>query len=130
VERLFLVLSGLNGFVGVALGAFGAHGLRNKLGSATDAARRLEIWETAARYQLFHALALALVAYLCTRSPSRAAPVCGYLFQAGILIFSGSLYALSLTRVRALGAITPIGGLCLLAAWSLVVFVAANIAPA
>ena len=124
MERLFLVLAGINGFLGVALGAFGAHGLRGSLANAADGARRLEVWETAARYQLLHALALGLVAYLTTRSQSQAAALAGYLFQAGIVIFSGSMYALTLSGVRALGAITPFGGLALLAGWACLVLAA------
>jgi len=124
MERLFLVLAGINGFLGVALGAFGAHGLRGSLANAADGARRLEVWETAARYQLLHALALGLVAYLTTRSQSQAAALAGYLFQAGIVIFSGSMYALTLSGVRALGAITPFGGLALLVGWACLVLAA------
>jgi uncharacterized membrane protein YgdD (TMEM256/DUF423 family) len=127
VERLFLLLAGVNGFLGVLLGAFGAHGLRGSLANAADGARRVEVWETAARYQMIHALALALVAYLSTRTTGSVPNVAGYLFQAGILIFSGSLYALSLTGVRALGAITPIGGLCLLAGWGAFVLAASRL---
>jgi uncharacterized membrane protein YgdD (TMEM256/DUF423 family) len=127
VERLFLLLAGVNGFLGVLLGAFGAHGLRGSLANAADGARRLEVWETAARYQMIHALALALVAYLGTRVAGNVPSVAGYLFQAGIVIFSGSLYALSLSGVRALGAITPIGGLCLLAGWGAFVMAASRL---
>jgi uncharacterized membrane protein YgdD (TMEM256/DUF423 family) len=121
MERLFLVLAGVNGFLGVAMGAFGAHGLRSALANADDGPRRLEIWETAAHYQLVHALALGLAAYLATRSHGQLARSAGYLFQAGIVVFSGSLYALSLSGVRMLGAITPLGGLALLAGWACVV---------
>jgi uncharacterized membrane protein YgdD (TMEM256/DUF423 family) len=127
VERLFLLLAGVNGFLGVLLGAFGAHGLRGSLANTADGARRIEVWETAARYQMIHALALAVVAYLSTRTTGNVPNVAGYLFQAGILIFSGSLYALSLTGVRALGAITPIGGLCLLAGWGAFVMAASRL---
>jgi uncharacterized membrane protein YgdD (TMEM256/DUF423 family) len=127
MERLFLMLAGVNGFLGVALGAFGAHGLRNSLANVADGARRLEVWETAAHYQLVHALALGLVAYLGTRTQGSIATVTGYLFQAGIVIFSGSLYALSLTGVRVLGAITPLGGLCFLAGWVGVVIAASKL---
>jgi uncharacterized membrane protein YgdD (TMEM256/DUF423 family) len=127
VERLFLLLAGVNGFLGVLLGAFGAHGLRGSLANAADGARRIEVWETAARYQMIHALALAVVAYLSTRATGNVPSIAGYLFQAGILIFSGSLYALSLTGVRALGAITPIGGLCLLAGWGAFVLAASRL---
>jgi uncharacterized membrane protein YgdD (TMEM256/DUF423 family) len=126
VERIFLVLCGLNGMIGVALGAFGAHGLRNMLAEAADGPRRLEVWETASRYQLYHALALGLVAYLTTRGGGSLSHVAGYLFQAGIVLFSGSLYALTLSGVSKLGAITPIGGLCFIAGWVVVVIAAAR----
>jgi uncharacterized membrane protein YgdD (TMEM256/DUF423 family) len=117
VERLFLALAGLNGFLGVMLGAFGAHGLRNSLASAPDGVRRLEVWETGAHYQLVHAVALGVIAALASRFQSQALPIAGYLFQVGIVLFSGSLYVITLTGIRGFGAITPIGGLCFLAGW-------------
>lgn len=124
MERLFLVLAGLHGFCAVALGAFGAHALKARLASAADGAQRLAWWETAAHYQLVHALALALSAYLAARVPGAAANVSGYCFTAGIVLFSGSLYAMTLTAVRALGAVTPLGGLLLLAGWAAAVIAA------
>lgn len=124
MERLFLALSGLNGFLGVMLGAFGAHGLRSSLASAPEGVRRLEVWETAARYQLVHAVALGLVALLTTRFQSQAMPIAGYLFQAGILLFSGSLYIVAFSGVRSFGAIAPFGGLCFLAGWVSVIVAA------
>jgi uncharacterized membrane protein YgdD (TMEM256/DUF423 family) len=124
VERLFLALAGLNGFLGVMLGAFGAHGLRNSLASAPDGARRIEVWQTGAHYQLVHAVALALIAVLASRFQSQALPVSGYLFQAGILLFSGSLYVVAFTGIRTFGAITPVGGLCFLAGWLSVIIAA------
>ncbi|HET6340307.1 MAG TPA: DUF423 domain-containing protein [Polyangiales bacterium] len=127
MERLFLILAGINGFLAVALGAFGAHGLRSSLASAADGTRRLEVWELAAHYQLAHAVALGLVAYLCTRSPGAVASAAGYLFVAGIVLFSGSLYALAFTGVKVLGAITPIGGLCFLAGWVAVIWAATKL---
>ncbi len=130
MERLFLTLSGVNGFLAVALGAFGAHGLRDKLGSLADGPRRLEVWETASRYQMAHALALGLTAYLCTRTGAQAASLSGYFFQAGIVLFSGSLYVLALTGIRALGAITPLGGLCFLAGWVAVIVAARSVSGA
>lgn len=90
------------------LGAFGAHGLEARI-SDPD---RLAWWETAARYQLVHALAICAVAAHPARP--RAA---GALFTAGIALFSGSLYVMTVTNVRALGAITPLGGLCLIGGW-------------
>jgi len=93
------------GFLGVAAGAFGAHALQGRL--APDL---LSVWETAARYQLIHAIVLVFAGWIGARAA-------GWLFLAGIVIFSGSLYALALTGTRWLGAITPLGGLCLLAGW-------------
>jgi uncharacterized membrane protein YgdD (TMEM256/DUF423 family) len=129
VERLFLALAGLNGFLGVMLGAFGAHGLRNSLGSASDGARRIEVWETAARYQLIHALALGLIAALGARFQAQTLPMAGYLFQTGIILFSGSLYVVAFTGIRGFGAITPFGGLCFLAGWISVVVAAIKQPP-
>lgn len=110
--KLFLVLASLFGATGVAAGAFGAHGLESRL-----SADMLEIWETAARYQMYHALALLGVAFVGTQAPSTWATASGWLFVAGIAIFSGTLYVLALSGVRWLGAITPIGGLALIIAW-------------
>ncbi len=100
----------LNGLISVAAGAFGAHALKQRLD-----ARSLEIFETAARYQMFHALAMVLCGVLVARGATTA----GWVFQAGIVIFSGSLYALALTGTKGLGAITPIGGLAFLVGWAL-----------
>lgn len=127
MERLFLILAGVNGFLAVGLGAFGAHGLRSSLATAADGARRLEVWQTAAHYHLAHAFALGLSAYLCTRTSASAAVATGFLFQAGIVLFSGSLYVLTLTGVKALGAVTPFGGLCFLAGWGAVVWAGAKL---
>jgi uncharacterized membrane protein YgdD (TMEM256/DUF423 family) len=125
VERLFLVLAGINGFLAVMLGAFGAHGLRGSLANASDGARRLEVWQTAAHYHLMHALALGLIAVIAARAPeSQLLPIAGYLFQAGIVLFSGSLYIVAFSGVRTYGAITPFGGLCFLAGWLSVVIAA------
>jgi uncharacterized membrane protein YgdD (TMEM256/DUF423 family) len=124
VERLFLVLAGINGCLGVLLGAFGAHGLRSSLANVTDGVRRLEVWETAARYQLMHALALGLIAALLPRFTSPVLPIGGYLIQAGILLFSGSLYIVGFTGARGFGAITPFGGLCFIAGWASIIIAA------
>jgi uncharacterized membrane protein YgdD (TMEM256/DUF423 family) len=121
-ERFFLAASGVVGFLGVALGAFGAHGLRSRLGELPDFARRMEWWETASRYQLVHALALGLVAFLCTRSESLAPRIAGGAFLVGVLVFSGSLYTMTVTGIRWLGAITPLGGVALLVGWACVVW--------
>jgi uncharacterized membrane protein YgdD (TMEM256/DUF423 family) len=114
MDRLFFGLGSLLAFLAVALGAFGAHAL-----SATFAAGMADVYETGIRYQFYHALGLLAVAYAVSRWPGSLAPVAGWLFVAGIVLFSGSLYVLSLTGVRALGAITPLGGLCFLAGWLL-----------
>jgi len=124
MERLFLVLAGINGLVAVALGAFGAHGLKARLAAVADGTQRLAWWETAAHYHLMHALAIGLCAYLAARAPGAAAHASGFCFLVGIVLFSGSLYAMTLTGVRALGAVTPLGGLFLLAGWAAVVLAA------
>ncbi|MBU2502167.1 MAG: DUF423 domain-containing protein [bacterium] len=119
MERLFLILASINGFLAVALGAFGAHGLKTRLAHLPDQAQRLDWWQTAAHYHLTHALALVLMAYLAARVPGALTTAGGWFLLAGILLFSGSLYAMTLTGVKALGAITPLGGVCLLAGWAL-----------
>lgn len=121
MDRLFLIACGSNGLLAVALGAFGAHGLRARFAALADSAQRLGWWETAAHYHLMHALALGLVAVLAARAPSAALQVAGFCFLVGIALFSGSLYAMTLTGMRALGAITPLGGLAFLAGWAAIV---------
>jgi uncharacterized membrane protein YgdD (TMEM256/DUF423 family) len=96
----------------VAAGAFGAHALRARLEPGD-----LQVFETAARYQMYHGLGLIGAAWVADRWPSRLATVVGWCFLAGIALFSGSLYAMALSGVRALGAITPLGGLAFLAGW-------------
>lgn len=117
MERLLFTLAGLYGALAVALGAFGAHGLRSKLAPLEDGAKRLEWWQTAAHYHLVHALAIGLSAWAVTRFAGAAAPVAGFAFAVGILLFSGSLYVMTVTGIRTLGAITPLGGLFLIAGW-------------
>ena len=112
MDRLFFALGCLSAFVAVALGAFGAHALKARLD-----ADLLATFEVGVRYQMVHALALLAVGWACTRWPGALVNASGWLFVAGSVIFSGSLYALSLTGLRWLGAITPIGGLGLLAGW-------------
>ncbi|HET8946103.1 MAG TPA: DUF423 domain-containing protein [Candidatus Polarisedimenticolia bacterium] len=102
------------GAAAVGLGAFGAHGLKSRV-----TADLLAVFETAARYHLVHALAIVAVAWVVERHPGACATAAGWLFLAGIVLFSGSLYALVLTGVRGLGAITPLGGLLLIAGWIL-----------
>ena len=108
------VLAGL----AVAAGAFGAHALRTQLSPA-----ELATFETAARYQMYHALALVAVGLLEQRA-NRLLTMAGWAFLAGIVLFSGSLYGLALTGIRGLGAITPLGGLGFLAGWGLVAWTA------
>lgn len=103
-------VAGVLGFTGVALGAFGAHGLKNILAAHDTAA----IWQTAVLYHLLHAVASLWA--------SERRPAAVRLWTAGVIVFSGSLYILALTNIRWLGAITPLGGLLLLAGWILVVF--------
>jgi uncharacterized membrane protein YgdD (TMEM256/DUF423 family) len=112
----WLTASGVSGFLAVAFGAFGAHGLQARLADAADGAKRLGWWQTAAHYQLVHALALAAVALLVARVPQ--ARFAGFGFVLGSLLFSGSLYAMALGGPRWLGAVTPLGGLGFLAGWA------------
>ncbi len=113
---VFLFWGGLNGFLAVALGAFGAHALKERL-TANDT---LSIWQTASHYHLIHAVTLVLVALLADKIMNASLiRKAGTAFLLGIAVFSGSLYALALTNVKVLGAITPLGGLCLMAGWVL-----------
>lgn len=124
MERALIIVAASFGFLGVALGAFGAHGLTRFLDGLEDGALRLEWWKTGAHYHLVHSIAILGAALLIPRVSGAAPVVAGLLFALGILIFSGSLYTMTLTGVRALGAITPIGGLALLAGWASLVFAA------
>ena len=112
MARLFAVLGACSGFLAVLAGAFGAHALRSRLTPAL-----LVTFETGARYQMYHALALLAVAFVLTRAPGAAATWAGWCFVAGTVLFSGSLYALALSGVRGFGAITPLGGVAFLAGW-------------
>jgi uncharacterized membrane protein YgdD (TMEM256/DUF423 family) len=119
MDRNFLLIGALCGLLGVAFGAFGAHALRSRLSP-----EMLTVFETAVRYQMYHALALLLTAAAIGRiGDARLLVVAGWFFTAGIVLFSGSLYGLALTGVTGLGAITPIGGLAFLLGWaSLIIF--------
>ncbi|WP_122459211.1 DUF423 domain-containing protein [Pseudomonas poae] len=110
--RSFLMLAAFFGFTGVALGAFAAHGLKSRL-----SAEYLTIFQTGVTYQLVHALALFGVALLAAHIPGRMVTWAGIAFVVGILLFSGSLYALTLTGISKLGIITPFGGLAFLLGW-------------
>ena len=117
MSRLWLSLAAVYGLTGVLLGAFGAHALRARLSPDL-----LAVWKTAVEYQFYHAFALALVGLLLRGAADRALDVSGLCFSAGVVVFSGSLYALALNNVRVLGAITPIGGLLFIAGWSVLLY--------
>jgi uncharacterized membrane protein YgdD (TMEM256/DUF423 family) len=112
MDKAFFALGSLSGLLAVALGAFGAHALKGRLD-----VELLATFEVGVRYQMYHALALLAAGWACTRWPGTAVTASGWLFVAGTVVFSGSLYALALTGARWLGAITPLGGLALLAGW-------------
>jgi uncharacterized membrane protein YgdD (TMEM256/DUF423 family) len=114
MDKLFFVIGAISTGIGVALGAFGAHGLRARL--AVD---MLQTFETGVRYHMYHALALFVVAFALTRWQQTAgwSTAAGWLFVVGLLLFSGSLYLLAVTGVRWLGAITPLGGAAFIAGW-------------
>lgn len=111
-DRLFATVGAISAFLAVAAGAFGAHALRARLSPDL-----LAVFETGARYQMYHALGLLAVAWILTRWPGPWPVRAGWLFVAGTVLFSGSLYALALSGVRWLGAVTPLGGLAFLAGW-------------
>jgi uncharacterized membrane protein YgdD (TMEM256/DUF423 family) len=112
MERTFFLIGSILAFLGVAAGAFGAHGLRGRVSPEL-----IDVFETAARYHIYHALGLLAVAWAVSRWPGTATTVAGWLFLAGVVLFSGSLYALVATGVTAWGAVTPLGGLAFLAGW-------------
>jgi uncharacterized membrane protein YgdD (TMEM256/DUF423 family) len=117
-ERRWWMIGAMAGLLGVLAGAFGSHGLKDHASPALQLT-----WETAARYQMYHALGLLAVAWASTRWPGKLTTAAGWLFTAGILIFCGSLYVLVLGEIRhpdhwkKLGMITPIGGLSFMAGW-------------
>jgi uncharacterized membrane protein YgdD (TMEM256/DUF423 family) len=111
--KIFLLLGAINAFLAVALGAFGAHGLEGRIPD-----KYLEIWKTGVNYQMFHTLGLFVVAFLADKLPNIGMAItAGWVMLAGIILFSGSLYVLSITQIKILGAITPFGGIAFLAAW-------------
>lgn len=113
MTRFFLAIASILGGISVVFGAFASHALKDRL-----SANSLAIWETGTKYQMYHALALMLVALLLSRFPdSVLLMVAGYAFIAGIFIFSGSLYGLTITGIKWLGAITPIGGMGFIIGW-------------
>jgi uncharacterized membrane protein YgdD (TMEM256/DUF423 family) len=118
MDRTFLFLGALAGLLGVGFGAFGAHALRGRLSP-----EMLAVFETGVRYQMYHALALLLTSALAARTTGWLVTAAGWSFTAGIVLFSGSLYALALTGVTILGAVTPIGGVAFLLGWGLLLVV-------
>lgn len=117
--KFFIIAGAINGFLAVALGAFGAHALEGRI-----ADKYLSTWDTAVQYQMFHALALMAIGILMSSKLMghvSSLNTAGYLILAGIIIFSGSLYVLSLTGISILGAITPIGGVAFLVGWIMLI---------
>ncbi len=114
MDRIFFIIGSILAGLAVATGAFGAHGLQNLV-----TPERLETWEKAVRYQIYHALALLLLAWAITHWPEQAKLLSagGWLFLAGVVLFSGSLYLLVLSEITILGAITPLGGVAFVAGW-------------
>lgn len=112
MARLWLLLSAFAGFTGVALGAFAAHGLKQRL-----TAEYLAVFQTASHYQLIHALALLGVGLLALQAPGRLVNLAGSAFALGIALFSGSLYLLALSGIGKLGIVTPFGGVAFLLGW-------------
>ena len=124
--KFFIIAGAINGLLSVALGAFGAHLLEGKV-----ADKYLATWGTAVQYQMFHALALIAIGILMSSKvlgPIFTLNTAGYLILAGIVIFSGSLYVLSLTGISILGAVTPIGGVAFLAGWIMLIVAAVKYA--
>lgn len=114
--KLFIILGAIHAFIAVALGAFGAHGLEGKI-----PAKYLETWQTAVTYEMFHAAGLLIIGILAGKISSPLINWSGWMMFAGILLFSGSLFILSVTQIKMLGAITPIGGVAFLASWVLLI---------
>lgn len=112
--KLFLILGAINGFLAVAFGAFGAHGLEGRLSE-----KSLGQWEKAVNYQMFHTMALFITALLLGKGAAGMFTGAGWLFFAGIILFSGSLYVYALTGVKTLAMITPFGGVAFLVGWVL-----------
>lgn len=121
MDRFFFIAGSISAFLGVALGAFAAHGLKTKLSP-----EMFNAFEVGVRYQIYHALALLAVGWATVRWPAMSVIAAGWLFLAGTIIFSGSLYLLSWTGMRWLGAITPIGGAAFLLGWLLLAWGAWN----
>ena len=126
IVKFFIIAGAINGFLSVALGAFGAHLLEGKV-----ADKYLATWDTAVQYQMFHAVVLLAIGILMSGKvlgQISTLNTAGYLILAGIIIFSGSLYVLSLTGISILGAVTPIGGVAFLAGWIMLIVAAVKYA--
>lgn len=117
--KLFIILGAVNAFIAVALGAFGAHGLEGKIPD-----KYLATWNTAVDYQMFHAAGLLVIGLLAGKISSPLINWSGWLMFIGIILFSGSLFVLSITQIKVLGAITPLGGVSFLVAWVLMIIAA------
>ena len=118
MPRVFLMLGAINAFLCVAIGAFGAHGLKQML-----SAKMLTVYQTGVQYHFYHSLGLIIVGLVLLHFPkSKPVLLSGWLMLVGLVLFSASLYALSLTEIRALGAITPLGGIAFLSAWILLAY--------
>ena len=124
MARLFWFFASVLGFLGVAGGAFGAHALKARLSESNMA-----IFQTGVQYHLIHTLALLWTALCMTRTPHVGLVWAGWLLIAGVVVFSGSLYALAITNIRVLGAVTPLGGLAFLAAWACLAWAAVASPP-
>jgi uncharacterized membrane protein YgdD (TMEM256/DUF423 family) len=124
VMNIWLLIAAINGFLAVAAGAFGAHGLQDRMD-----AHHFEIFQTSAHYQMYHALAMGLAA-LAMRGPAEgAARVSAAFFLVGIILFSGSLYVLALTGMRGIGIVTPVGGLAFFIGWGALAWAATKVSP-
>lgn len=117
MDKLFAIAGGVSALLAVVAGAFGAHGLKDRLPP-----EMLEVFETAVRYQMYHAFGLFIAAWAVSRWADSISPAAGWSFIAGTVLFSGSLYVLSLTGIRWLGAVTPLGGVAFIAGWLLLVY--------
>ena len=122
MSKLIIMLAGINGFLAVSIGAFAAHALRARLSPEL-----LNTFQTGVQYHMYHALALFGIGVLMVNFPTaNLLRISAYLMLAGIVLFSGSLYLLSISGIRWLGAITPLGGVCFLIAWAMLVWFAAR----
>jgi len=115
-SRKFLVVASVFGFTGVALGAFAAHTLKSTISSDM-----LSVFDTGVRYQMYHTFALFVVSWFLHVQENRKLTMAAWLFVAGVILFSGSLYVLAMTSIESFGFVTPVGGLCFLGGWCLAV---------